>query len=124
MNDSPSHLPPGPYAGYQSIAEAIDDLRRARFAVRHRFRLTSRGVVVAGEILEGAVSAGMVLLPVLASHPNILTPLVIRSVEALTNEDFPVGLVFGDEVQTDWDALELSPGTVVDVLARSPAPAA
>jgi len=71
---------------------------------------------------DGAVAAGMVILAPLEVARNILTPLVIRSVEGVTSLDHPLGLMLGEV--PDPAALHLSPGVVLDVLERDLSPPA
>ena len=110
----------GPYAGYDSLEDAVQGLRRARFRVVSTFRVERRGLVVEGDILEGTASVGMVLLPVLEAHENIYTPLTIESVEFVLHEGGTekVALVVSTPLG-DVKPL-LVPGTIVDVLERSP----
>ena len=121
MTDSSSSSMRGPYAGYESIDEAIEALRRARFQVAHHSRLTGLGLVLIGNILDGYVAPGMVVLAPLEGAPNILTPLVIRSVEGVTSLDHPVGLMLGDVSRAGLDP-NFSSGIVLDVLERDPSP--
>ena len=118
MKDEPKHA--GPYAGYDSLEDAVKGLRRGRFRVASTFRVERRGLVVEGEILEGIAGVGMVLLPVLERHENIYTPLPIDSVEFVLHEGGAerVALVVGTPPR-DSEPM-LAPGTIVDVLERSP----
>jgi hypothetical protein len=117
MTDQPKRT--GPYAGYDSLEEAVKGLRRARFRVASTFRVERRGLVVEGAILEGTVQAGMVLLPVLESYDNIYTALTIDSVEFVRHADGleTIGLVVGNPVR---EQPKLASGTIVDVLERAP----
>jgi hypothetical protein len=109
----------GPYAGYDSLEEAVEGLRRARFRVASTFRVERRGLVVEGDILEGAVRVGMVLLPVLERYDNIYTPLTIDSVEFVrqTGGAETIALVIGTPPP---EQPNLASGTIVDVLERAP----
>jgi len=109
----------GPYAGYQSIEEAVEGLRRARFRVASTFRVERRGLVVEGEVLEGTVRAGMVLLPVLERHDNIYTSLPIDAVELVLHAGGAesTALVIATPLVERPNLLS---GTIVDVLERDP----
>ncbi len=109
----------GPYAGYDSLEEAVEGLRRARFRVASTFRVERRGLVVEGDILEGAVRAGMVLLAVLERYDSIYTPLTIESVEFVrhTGGAESIALVIGSAPR---EQPNLASGTIVDVLERAP----
>ena len=109
----------GPYAGYDSLEEAVEGLRRARFRVASTFRVERRGLVVEGNILEGAVRAGMVLLPVLERYDNIYMPLAIDSVEVVrhTGGAESIALVIHSAPR---EQPNLASGTIVDVLERAP----
>ncbi len=117
MNDQPKR--PGPYAGYDSLEEAVEGLRRARFRVASTFRIERRGLVVEGDILDGNVRAGMVLLPVLERYDNIYTTLTIEAVEFVrhTGGAESIALVVGTP---PLEQANLASGTIVDVLERSP----
>jgi hypothetical protein len=109
----------GPYAGYDSLEEAVEGLRRARFRVASTFHIERRGLVVEGDILEGAVRAGMVLLPVLERYDSIYTPLTIDSVEFVRHAGGAesIALVIGTAPPQQPN---LASGTIVDVLERAP----
>jgi hypothetical protein len=111
----------GPYAGFDSIEEAVEGLRRGRFQVVRTFVTETTGFVVEGDVVEGTVRNGMVLLPVLAHHANIYTPLTIDAVEYVLHPGGVehVGLVV--QTPSEHQPPNLSPGTVLDVLERSPA---
>ena len=97
----------------------MEGLRRARFRVASTFRLERRGLVVEGDILEGVVRAGMVLLPVLQRYDNIYTTLTIDAVEFVrhTGGTESIALVIGTPPR---EQPNLASGTTVDVLERSP----
>jgi hypothetical protein len=110
----------GPYAGYDSIDEAVQALRRARFRVAQTFTLAARGLVVEGEIVEGDIAAGMLLLPALAKYANVYNPVTIAAVEYVRHSSGVdrVALVLGS---TDPESpLDLAQGRVIDVLDSSP----
>jgi len=117
MTDQPKRT--GPYAGYDSLEEAVQGLRRARFRVASTFRIERRGLVVEGDILEGAARAGMVLLPVLERYDNIFTTLTIDAVEFVrhTGGAESIALVIGTP---PLEQPNLTSSTIVDVLERSP----
>lgn len=118
MNPSSSE---GPWRGYDSLEEAIEGLRRARFQVRNTFRITGRGLVVEGDILEGTIQKGMVLMPVLERYDNIHVALAINAVESvlLPGGIEHVGLVVSGD--TPDQPPPLTSGMTVDVLEQSPA---
>jgi hypothetical protein len=122
-SDQSDKDPATPWGGYNSLEAQVDALRRARFWIGHTFELTGRGLVAQGTILEGSISAGMVLLPVLEDYPNICTPVPILGVEAIDSTGGgDVGLVLGNVIHATGGArVELSPGTVIDVLESTPA---
>ena len=119
----PSPSPSGPWAGFESLEAAIAGLRRARFRVDATFELASRGLVIEGEILEGDVHAGMVLLATLSTYENVYVSLPISAVEAV---DHPGGNARSGLVIGARDAMagkhkpSLASGRVLDVLERDP----
>ena len=117
IDDAPRR---GPFAGYESLDEAIEGLRRARFRVLRSVRLESVGLVIEGDVTEGAVRPGMVLLPHVSHYDNLLTPVPIKAVESLLHSGGVehLGLVIGQEPP---DAIDIAEGTVLDVLQHSPA---
>jgi hypothetical protein len=109
----------GPYAGYDSLEAAINGLRRARFRVARSFHLPGRGLVVEGQITEGTVVAGMVLIAPLLAHDNLDASLSIDAIEHVLH---PGGLEnVGLVVQTPPTPVKLSDGMVLDVLQQAPA---
>jgi len=81
----------------------------------------SRGLVVEGQIVEGTVRTGMVVLPLLERHDNIYIPLTIDAVESVLHHGGleNIGLVVSNAMPEQLP--NFAPGTVVDVLERSPA---
>ena len=110
----------GPYGGFETLEEAIEGLRRARFKVLRAFEIQHRGLVVEGDVVEGSVSAGMILLPVHERHDNVYIALTIEAVEHVKHQTGHehVGLVL---TRSPHEEPNFSEGTVVDVLSRSPA---
>ena len=112
----------GPWAGYESIDDAIEGLRRARFRVASCYDVTGRGLVVDGMVLEGTIAAGMVLLAPAERFPNILVELRIQAIEEVMRSEGQraVALVLG-EVPADAGEPTRRDDSVLDVLERSPA---
>ena len=123
-SDSSDSHPFVPWGGYESLEAQVDALRRARFRVGRTFEISDRGLVAQGTITEGSVKVGMVLLADLERWPSICTAIPIQAVEALRDTDGSgsVELVLGDVMKATGDAaLQLAPGTIIDVLEHAPA---
>jgi hypothetical protein len=110
---------PGPYRGYDSLEAAIDALRRARFRIIRAHDLAKLGTVVEGEIVEGSLRAGMVLLPVHRQHANIVVELVIQSVEFLLHSGGTENVALMLGTSNAIQGVDLADGNVVDVLEVS-----
>ena len=122
-SDSSDSHPLVPWGGYESLEAQVDALRRARFRVGRTFAISDRGLVAQGTITEGSLKVGMVLLADLEWWPNICTAIPIQGVEAIRDTDGlgSVGLVLGDVMKATGDAaLQLAPGTIIDVLEHAP----
>ena len=116
--------PRSSWDGFGSLEAAIAGLRRGRFRIQETFRVTGRGLVLAGEIIEGEVRPGMVILPVLVRHPNVYDALPVLAVEAVTTSagDASTGVVVQQNAAPGSVAAPLlAPGTLLDVLERAPA---
>ena len=91
----------------------------ARFKADSTFTISGRGLVVAGEILEGSVKSGMRVQ--ILSWPSLLT---INSVEHILRTDKSpaiVGLLFisrDEEEYTRWRALDLK-GQILELQDHS-----
>ena len=123
-SDSSDSQPFEPWGGYESLEAQVDALRRARFCVDRAFEIAGRGLVAQGRITEGSLKVGMVVLADLERWPNVCTAIPIQAVEAIKGADEMngVGLVLGDVMKaTGGAALQLAPGTVIDVLEHAPA---
>ena len=120
-----SATPSTAWEGFGSLEAAVAGLRRGRFRIRETLRVSGRGLVLAGEIVEGEVRPGMVILPVLVNYPNVYTSLPVIALEAIAGAvgRGETGLVVQPE---DWEPGSvaeplLAPGTLLDVLERAPA---
>jgi hypothetical protein len=113
----------GTWGGYDSLEAEVEALRRARFRVHQTFEVSGRGLVAHGEIVEGTITPGMVVLPVLERYPNVCVAVSITAIEE-------VRAAIGGAVGLGLDAtqstmagqrLHFAPGTVIDVLQHAPA---
>ena len=118
--NSPSHRP---WGGYDSLEAQVEALRRARFRVHQTFEVAGRGLVAHGEIVEGAIAPGMVVLPVLEQYPNVCFAVSITAVEEVRSAiGGAVSLVLDATDSTmAGQRLQFAPGTVIDVLENAPA---
>ena len=122
--EAASSTPSSSWDGFGSLEAAVAGLRRGRFRIQETFRVTGGGLVLAGEIVEGEVRPGMVILPVLVQHPNVYTPLPVLAVEPITHSGggAGTGLVVQEDAAPGSVAVPLlAPGTLLDVLERAPA---
>jgi hypothetical protein len=114
----------GPWAGYQSLEEAVEALRRATFRIEDSFELAGRGLVIRGDIIDGSLKAGMILVPRLERYSDTRIGIPIRSVESVRVEsDVGIVALIVDMPDPSVPSLapQLAPGTLLDVLERSPA---
>ena len=122
LSDESSSPRATPWAGYESLEEAIEGLRRARFRLERRYSVTGRGQVVDGVVADGRVAQGMVLLARTRQFANVVVELPIRAVEEVIGPGTRVAtaLVLG-KVPTGPGEPSLDAGMVFDILERSPA---
>jgi hypothetical protein len=79
--------------------------------------------VVAGEILEGVVRIGMVLLTTLEDRPNVYVSLPVRAVEVVDRPGGTslTGLLIADaQLEAASQNPDWTEGHVLDVLEREP----
>lgn len=108
----------GPYAGFHTIEAAIAGLRRGRFRVARSFHLDGRGAVVEGEITEGIIRRGMILLARNRRFSYVWVEISIEAVESvrLSGGDERIALVLGANDHTEPN---LSEGEVLEVMECS-----
>jgi len=80
----------------------------ARFRADSTFTIEGRGLVVAGEILEGVIKRGMQAQ--IPSWPRRLTISDVSSIRRMDRKPSDIGLVFASQDEADfvrWRALDL-----------------